>query len=360
VSAAALFDRVNQRLKRLLADRERMDAWDHPEAPAAHAARPPAQRRQPARLGGDAGIADAARRAGLDPAGGVAPQDRRAARQAAREAVNGRAPGELVAVAAVALLALLGPRPPQTAAQRRAAEALVHELTRMALPWNHDQAAALLPAPQLGRDATAQRLALELAVSATGQAITRAGHAERLLSAMVQGVGAPPPAVSSRRLRAELCVLLPRCPERSAIAVGAFAPAANWTSRRPWTDRLHRELTAGPPLADADIRLLAHLPRAAVAQEPPARWRDRCRELAVAGPAGTRCPAGCSRSPSTRWGRAAGRAWSSTTCACSPGRPGRQWRWAIGRRWRWSTGSAWTWPGWHSGAKSRWSPRARR
>jgi hypothetical protein len=287
VSAAALFDRVNQRLKRLLAERERMDAWDHPEDPAARAARPPAQRRQPARLGGDAGIADAARRAGLDPAGGVAPQDRRAARQAARDAVNGRAPGELVAVAAVALLALLDPRPPQTAAQRRAAEALVHELTRMALPWNHDQAAALLPAPQLGRDATAQRLALELAVSATGQAITRAGHAERLLSAMVQAVGTPLPAVSSRRLRAQLCVLLPRCPERSTIAVGAFTPAASWTSRVPWTDRLHRELTAGPPLADADIRLLAHLPRAAVAQEPPAGWRDRCRELAGAGPAAT-------------------------------------------------------------------------
>lgn len=291
MSAAALFDRVNQRLKRLLAEREQMGAWDHPRAPAARAGGPPAERQRPAWLGGDAGIADAARRAGLDPAGGVAPQDRRAARRAAREAVDGRAPDELVAIAAVALLALLDPRPPQTAAQRRAAEALVQELTRMALPWNHDQAAALLPAPQLGRDATAQRLALELAVSATAQAtaqaITRAGHTGRLLSVMAQTVRRPLPAASTRRLRAELCVLLPHCPERSAVAVMAFITAGNWPSCKAWTYRLHRELTAGPPLADADIRLLAHLPRATVAQEPPARWRDRCRELAVAGAAGT-------------------------------------------------------------------------
>jgi Domain of unknown function (DUF4132) len=287
VSAAALFDRFNQRLKRLLAERERMNAWDDPGALAARVPRPPAEHRERAQFGGHAGIADAARRAGLDPAGGVAPGDRRAARRAAWEVVDRRAPGELVTVAALALLELLDPRPPQTAAQRRAAEALVHELTRWALPWNHDQAAALLPAPQLGCDATAQRLALELAVSATRQAISRAGHSERLLSAMVQAVGTPLPAVSSQRLRAELCVLLPRCPQRSTIAVTAFTPAANWASRKPWTERLHRELTAGPPLADADIRLLAHLPRAAVAQEPPARWQDRCRELAGAGPAAT-------------------------------------------------------------------------
>jgi hypothetical protein len=285
--SAALFEWFNQHLERLRAERERIHDRVDPGVSAASAARLPAERWEHTQFGEYAGITEAAKRAGLDPAGGVAPEDRRAACRAARDAVEGRAPDELVAVGILGLLELLDPRPLQTAGQRRAAEALVRELTRMALPWSHDQAVLLLSAPGLGRDATAQRLALELAVSSAAQAVIKAGHSGRLLLAMVQAVVTPPPAASCRQLRAELCVLLPLCPERSVVAARAFTPAADWTGREPWTDRLCRELSAGPPLTDADIRLLAHLPRAAVASEPPARWRERCRELAAAGPVET-------------------------------------------------------------------------